>query len=120
VGWHGRAGGAMRFPIRPSPFHRYRQRPDGRIGLEANYVSSAFEDSRGSIWAGGKGIVNRIDRNTGQFFFLPRRRNARRAFQRRCSFYRRRRPGQVVVRHLGRRPASFGTQRTGQWKSLPP
>src|SRR5262249_37950758 len=54
-------GGAVRFPVKLPPFHRYRQRLGGR-GLDTNYVSSAYQDSRGSIWVGGKGIVSRIDR----------------------------------------------------------
>jgi ligand-binding sensor domain-containing protein/signal transduction histidine kinase len=61
--WVGTVGGGVvRFPSRPPWFRRYQQ-PHSN----ADYVSSAYEDRRGNIWVGSRGVVNRIDLQTGRF-----------------------------------------------------
>jgi ligand-binding sensor domain-containing protein len=57
-------GGIVRFSTRPV-FRRERAHGDKRDD-RADYVASAYQDRQGNIWTGGKGILNRIDRQPGR------------------------------------------------------
>jgi ligand-binding sensor domain-containing protein/signal transduction histidine kinase len=58
-------GGIIRFSISPM-FHRERPQPGKQHDLRTDYVASAYQDHAGNIWTGGKGILNRIDRQTAR------------------------------------------------------
>ena len=69
--WVGTAdGGAARFSEDQVPFRRYRRADsDGDPGND--YIFTAYESSDGSVWAGGKGKVYRIDLATGRYLVRP-------------------------------------------------
>ena len=70
--WVGMANaGVARFSQHPLPFRRYQRRPKASDPSGPNYVFTAYEDSRGVIWAGSKGAINRIDLKTGQYTVQP-------------------------------------------------
>ena len=70
--WVGTANaGVARLSGQPLPFLRYRRGPRSGGPFGTNYVFTAFEDSRGEIWAGTKGAINRIDLNTGRYTVQP-------------------------------------------------
>jgi signal transduction histidine kinase/ligand-binding sensor domain-containing protein len=58
-------GGVVRFSSQPM-FHRYLKQPATSHDTRSDYVCSAYQDSRGNLWVGGKGIVSRIDQETGR------------------------------------------------------
>ena len=63
--------GVARLSKHPLPFRRYRRRPEASGPSGRDYVFTAYEDSRGVIWAGSKGAINRIDLKTGRYAVQP-------------------------------------------------
>ena len=64
--WAGTARrGIDRFDPRPSPFRTYRFKTADPNGSANCSVSSVYQDSNGILWAGTRGVLNRIDRKTG-------------------------------------------------------
>jgi len=63
--WVGTAnGGVARFSETQIPFRRI-----GRAGFgdnSQNYIFTAYESSDGSVWVGGKGVIYRVDLQTGR------------------------------------------------------
>ena len=58
-------GGIVRFSTHPV-FRRERAQHGDKHDDRADYVASAYQDRQGNIWTGGKGILNRIDNQTGR------------------------------------------------------
>jgi ligand-binding sensor domain-containing protein/signal transduction histidine kinase len=63
-------GGIVRFSPRPA-FRRERARHGDKHDDGADYVASAYQDRQGNIWTGGKGVLSRIDRQTGRTTTYP-------------------------------------------------
>ena len=51
---------------RPSPFHVYRHQSNNPNSLSTGGVYAMLEDSRGFLWVGGLGGLDRVDRKTGR------------------------------------------------------
>jgi ligand-binding sensor domain-containing protein/signal transduction histidine kinase len=58
-------GGIVRFSPHPA-FRRDRAHSGEKQGDGEDYVASAYQDRQGNIWTGGKGVLYRIDRQTGR------------------------------------------------------
>jgi signal transduction histidine kinase/streptogramin lyase len=70
--WVGTAnGGVARLSDHTPPFRRYRRPPGTGGPFDPEYVFTAFEDSRGEIWAGTMGAINHIDLKTGRYTMQP-------------------------------------------------
>jgi ligand-binding sensor domain-containing protein/signal transduction histidine kinase len=57
-------GGIVRFS--PHPMFRRERAHLADHDARADYIASVYQDRQGNIWTGGKGILNRIDRQTGR------------------------------------------------------
>jgi len=65
--WVGTAnGGAARFSETQTPFRRYGGTDFGG-DTGQSFIFTAYESSDGSLWAGGKGAIYRIDPQTGDY-----------------------------------------------------
>jgi len=64
-------GGVARLSDHAPPFRRYQRRPGTGGPFDPEYVFTAFEDSRGEVWAGTMGAINHIDLKTGRYTVQP-------------------------------------------------
>src|ERR1039457_6780936 len=70
--WGGPANaGVARLSEHPLPFRRFRRGPGTGGAFGPAYVFTAFEDSRGEIWAGTMGAINHLDLKTGRYTMQP-------------------------------------------------
>src|SRR5580658_3124471 len=65
--WVGTAnGGAARISATQTPFRRFGGTDFGGDGGQS-FIFTAYESGDGSVWAGGKGAIYRIDPQTGRY-----------------------------------------------------
>lgn len=66
--WFGNWGtGLVRYNPRDNSFKHFLPDEQDTSSIASNLVNIIFEDQSGTLWAGGPGGINRLNRETGQF-----------------------------------------------------